>query len=464
MMRIGTKLYVWTGLMVAMMLAPGLPVAKAAAGQGQDDTSRGCDAKVTPERAVPYVITDSNTLDFNHQELRASPQRLLVLEVDDGAYFGVLFKCTAPTYFDYRITADTEASPGSASSVVGPDSVNVTGQLVTHGVTMRHDSRVLRYRVTATLREGLPRPALGPGESGRGGPAPPPPPPLPGTAAVPTPAPVQLFSVAFDIWVATKPDWRLSVIGGVAVSSLVDTKYAINTSSTGAKTFVESPASTQSKRAADVIALANVYYSRVYARTLNFGAAFGIGTSGTSPRFFFGPSVVFGKYFVFTGGWAVGSVAAPPAGQELGAAPVNGDNTLNSLSRRTIGRPYASIGFTWIDRRDQFAAALAAAASASGGIGSCVTSVTPAAVTIDAAGTTASAPIEIKAGADCTWIATLQSGGTHFKLDKGSGKGDGTIKVTAGAALPEGAGDVLNVVGPPGSTAKQVKLSQPKKQ
>jgi hypothetical protein len=70
----------------------------------------------------------------------------------------------------------------------------------------------------------------------------------------------------------------------------------------------------------------------------------------------------------------------------------------------------------------------------------------------------------IKVGADCAGIATLQLGGTHFKLDKSSGKGDGTIKVTAGAALPDGASDVLNVVGPPGSTARQVKLSQPKKQ
>jgi hypothetical protein len=141
----------------------------------------------------------------------------------------------------------------------------------------------------------------------------------------------------------------------------------------------------------------------------------------------------------------------------LGKPPVNGDNTLNTLSSRMIARPYFGVAFTWIDRRDQFSAALASTASASGLVGSCVTSVTPDAVEFkeDGEGT-----ITVDAGSDCTWIATLQNGGTQVRIEPGSGKGKATVKLhaTAGAAPYS---DTLNVVGPMGSPAKAAKLSQP---
>ena len=56
------------------------------------------------------------------------------------------------------------------------------------------------------------------------------PPPLPSrSVAGPSPAgQVQLFSVAFDVWVATAPEWRLGIIGGVAVIGLKQT-YTGNT-------------------------------------------------------------------------------------------------------------------------------------------------------------------------------------------------------------------------------------------
>jgi hypothetical protein len=272
------------------------------------------------------------------------------------------------------------------------------------------------------------------------------------------PPPVQLYSVSFDVWVITGPEWRYGVIGGVALSGLRDRKYEITTAEGGAKQFVEAPSESQSAVGYDTMALANVYYSRTFLRTVNFGAAVGFGTSSTSARLFFGPSVVFGRYFVFTGGWALGNVATPPQGQALGAAPVT-DNVLNSLGSRVALRPYFGLGFTWIDRRDQFASALAAA-SASGSVGSCVTAVKPAAVTFDAKGVASSA-IEVEAGADCAWTATLQSGSNLFTVAAGgSGRGKGVIKLSTGSAQEGGRSDVLNIVGPPGSAAKQVKLTQ----
>jgi hypothetical protein len=405
---------------------------------------------------VPVHATSENTLVFNHRELTTSPQRLHVLKVDHGDYFQVVFECTAHAYFDYTVTGDPALQPDSGSGTVG-ESVMVPVPLSVYGITMRHDARFLRYRVTARVRAGVT--PVAPGT------VPPPPPPPPTKPPVQpgqpeeSPAPsVQLYSVAFDVWVITGPEWRYGVIGGVAISGLRDTKYEIATAEGGAKQFVEAPKETQSEVGYDTMALANVYYSRTFLRTMNFGAAVGFGTSSTSARLFFGPSVVFGRYFVFTGGWALGNIATPPQGQALGKAPVN-DNALNSLGSRVTLRPYFGLGFTWIDRRDQFDSALAAA-SASGSVGSCVTAVKPAAVTFDAKGV-ASAAIEVEAGADCTWTATLQSGTNLFTVASGgSGRGKGVIKLSTGAAQEGGRSDVLNIVGPPGSAAKQVKLSQ----
>jgi hypothetical protein len=437
----------------------GTPATDALA---QSSSDRDCRTIESGFGAGAFRATPDNTFEFNHRELSASRGRLYVLRVDDGGYFQILFTCTAPSFFNYSVTGDPGAQPASTDAAPLADSVMVTGPLTIRGITMRHDARFLRYRVSARLREGVQSVSSGAAGAARGISEEIPPlakPPGDPRASDSTPPPAQLFAVSFDVWVVTKPEWRLSIIGGAAVSSLVDTKYAIATDAQGAKIFVESPTG-QSSHATDVMALANTYYSQTFWRTLNFGAAFGFGSGGTSPRFFLGPSVIFGKYFVFTGGWSIGSVAAPPLGQELSKAPVNGDNTLNSLTRRVIARPFFGIGFTWIDRRDQFAAAFSAAASASGSVGSCVASVTPAAVTFDAKGV-ASADVVVEAGADCTWVATLQNGTNLFEVTGGGGKGKGTIKLKTGEAIAAGRSDVLNIVGPSGSAAKPVKLTQP---
>jgi hypothetical protein len=426
-------------------------------------TIDACATLTSPEPKHPVVKRrDDNTIVFNHRDLTAHGEHPYVLDVDDGEYFQVLFTCTAPWLFDYVIAADTGGPVTSVSATTLPQMVNVNPALLTaRGVTMRHDAKFSRYHVTATVRDGV-LPVVG---SGVRSPAPTPAPDKSGTLVATgrqtsnTEQPsVPLYSVAFDIWVRTSPDWKLSVIAGVASSKLNDTKYSIATDpSTGAKAFQIDP--THDDRHLDVMALANVYYSRAYFHTVNLGAAFGIGTSGTTPRYFFGPSVVFGKYFVLTGGWALGSVTAPPLGQQIGAPPVNGDNTLNSLSSRVARSTYIGVGFTWIDRHDQFAAALTTA-SVSGGIGSCVTKVTPDPVTFTADGD-ASSNVSVEAGDDCTWTAVVESSQAGFSVTSGgTNKGKGTIVLHAAAPIAGGQASVLNVVGPPGSAPKTVKLTQ----
>jgi hypothetical protein len=467
--------------------SPQVPTGRPTSGStAQDDRkanespeASACDYFGQPQRSEwwkfgfgngrPEIRPDAkNTFVFNHERLRSEFNEHYVLSADHGAYFQVLFKCTAPEFFDYSISGDPAVQPESASANVGPESVVVAHRLTTRGITMRHDERFLKYRVKAKIRAGM---VKTPGAASSPPPPPPPqpeavpPPPPPPTGGVrsqtgdatPPPEEHELFSVEFDLWVVTRPDWKLGIIAGVARSSLVDRKYAIETDSSGAKIFVED--NTQDQFHLDTMALANVYYSRGFLKTLSPGLAFGIGTSGTTTRFFFGPSVVVGRFFVLHGGWALGTVAAPPAGQELGKPPVNGDNTLNSLGSQTISKGYFGIGFTWIDRRDQFAAALSATASASGAVGSCVTSVKPDTVAFDEKGV-ASGEVTVEAGNDCLWIATLQKGGTAFTVTGGSAKGKGTIKLAAAEATSTARSDVLNVIGPVGSIAKPVKLSQ----
>jgi hypothetical protein len=286
---------------------------------------------------------------------------------------------------------------------------------------------------------------------------------VPGSQGTEPEPSIVLYGFEFDVWVVTGPDWKLGVIGGVGFSEMADEKFFIKTGADNKSTFEKAAPEAHDRWRNDVIALAHAYYSRTYWRGLNFGAAFGIGTSGGSPRYFLGPSVVFGRYFVISPGISMGSVAAAPVGQVIGEAPIAGANTLNTLSSRRVTAFALSIGFTWIDRKDQFVAALASAASTSGGIGSCVTAVSPAEVAFGEDG--AAKEVTVTAGDDCSWVATvLGAGASAFEVTKGgSGKGKGVITVKANPAGDQARSDTLHIVGPAGSVAKTVKLSQPRK-
>jgi len=403
--------------------------------------------------AGPPILkrTSENTLVFNHRDLRPEGNGLQVLAADDGGYFQILFKCTSPAYFTYSITGDAAAQPESTAAQTQPESVTIDPSLLTtRGITMRHDARFLRYHVTARLREGI-RPTAGATSGGTGS-----------TRTsdftfkvgnVASSSGALLYSMAFDVWVNTKPDWKLGIIGGVAVSKLVDKRYAVIPDEKNAPVFLED--GSQSRWHSDVMALANVYYSKLYLRSLNLGFAFGIGSSGSTPRFFAGPSVVFGRYFVLTGGVAFGWVSAPPLGQRLGQPPVNGDNTLNSASSRFTSAAYFGIGFTWIERRDQFAASLTAA-SVSNSVGSCVSSVSTDHLALGM--TAKEEEVKVQAGDDCLWTALARDG--QFKLKNGSGKGNGSFTVVGDAPGGAARKDVVLVTGPQGSTPKTVALSQ----
>jgi len=164
---------------------------------------------------------------------------------------------------------------------------------------------------------------------------------------------------------------------------------------------------------------------------------------------------VLGKYFVLTGGWAIGNVAGPPVGQQLGQAPMS-DNALTTLSSRVSAKPFFGVGFTWIDRRDQFANALSSLATASGqAVVSCVKGA-PAEATIDAGKDTAEVTIE--APDDCSWTATVKTGGDKFTLDPATGKGKQTVTIKA--KDKEAAEGTIDIVGPAGAPAKTVKVKR----
>lgn len=466
-----------TVLLVTIILGSvALAATGAVSGQApSNQTPVSCNPDPPPPDAdLPVKWTEKNTMTFNHRDLTANRNRHYVLEVDDGGFFQVIFACTAPAFFTYSITGDPEAKPGSSNGQTLAESVNVTGPLVHRGVTMRHDPRFLKYRVSAKLREGFAPPKTGNGgdvdlvvydsktSGGKsagelaglksGGQT------IGSNELLPS---TLLYSVEFDVWVRTGPEWKLGVIGGVALSSLVNERFYIKPGAEGKTTFEKAPDVANDQRAADVIALANAYYSKTFMRFVNLGAAFGIGTSGTSPRYFLGPSVVLGTHFVIAGGWALGNVAKAPIGQVISEAPINGANTLNTLSSRFASQSFLGIGFTWIDRRDQFGAAFASSASASGNVGSCLTSVVPSEITFDATGK-ANGDVSVEAGDDCSWIATFQNGaGTGFEITKNSsGKGKATITLKGAAASTDVRSNVLNIIGPAGSKAKSVKLSQ----
>ena len=311
--------------------------------------------------------TLDNTLTFDHLTLRFEKDAFAALEVEAGQLFQVVISETDPTLFRYTITAvpDESTPEVSFSPTATPVVAKPYGQV---RLTMRHDQHFSRYRVTIALIPGVNAKPVGEGPKSSAT--------TPRTANAPGSHPSQpgepptgeqvLFPVTFDVWVLTKPEWKVSVSGGVGFSGLVDKKYFIKTDDAGKKTVEEDVNSADTVRT-DIVALANVYFDHQYRRMLMFGAAFGIGqSSGGAPRYYLGPSVVLGRNFVFSGGVAFGSVATLPTGQTLSQPPINGDNTLSSLGSRVGKSGFFSVAFTFINKESEFTDAFSSTTQAEG--------------------------------------------------------------------------------------------------
>lgn len=307
-----------------------------------------------PKTGIAVRATPRNTLVFDHYRLVATKRELHVLEVEDGGYLQVRFVCTDPRKFNYTITAHTDEQQKTAAQGVA-ESVE-TNELSHASLTMRHSKLFTRYRVEISLRDDLKLPAaarIAPG-TGRGF-----------ELLSPRKAGAYiLYSTFFDLWVNTRPEWTVDFSGGIAFTGLRGHEYFIKTDTKGTadgaddvKTVEEDVAARPSFRP-DIIALANVRHPR--ARGL--GMSFGVGLNNDAdPKYFLGLSYLLGGKFILNGGWAGGKINELPVGQELHKAPINGDNTLTTPAGRFRNAFYFGIGFTFINREDQFKGAFAAA-------------------------------------------------------------------------------------------------------
>jgi hypothetical protein len=299
------------------------------------------------------VITKNarNTFTFNHLALRGATDAPFVLEIGDGEFFQVLITNTDPRLFRYSIAA-TADEEGPLTSSFEPGANGIPARHDSWAsVTQRHDKHFNRYRVTISPVAAQAGATVATRQAANSK--------LRTLGMEPrfdetekTVAPL-LYPVAFDLWVSTRPEWKVSFSGGVAFSGLTDHKFFIKT--TDAKKTVEEDTAARDRTRHDVIALANVYFDHQYGRGLMFGAAFGVGDNGGStPRYFVGPSVVLGRNFIFTAGTTFGSIATLPVGQLLHDAPINGDNTLNNLGSRYQHGFFAALAFTFIDKETEF--------------------------------------------------------------------------------------------------------------
>ena len=320
------------------------------------------DTRPPVQEQVLLKETAHNTLVFDHYRLSATRKGPHVLSVKDGGYLQVRFICTDPTKFNYTITANTDAEQKIGRQGVNGERVETRDLSRPASVTMRHSKLFTRYRVEISLRDDLksaaPRVGIPGGETGGGRE-----PGRPGRGKAPD-GTFTLYSTFFDLWVETAPEWTVDFSGGVAFTGLRNREYFIKTdtkdtpdTADDVKTVEEDVEARASFRP-DIIALANVRHPRMKG----LGATFGVGLNNDAdPRYFLGASYLLGGKFIFSAGWAGGKVNELPVGQELHKAPINGDNTLTTLAGRFRHAFYFGVGFTFINREPQFAAAFAAA-------------------------------------------------------------------------------------------------------
>jgi len=152
------------------------------------------------------------------------------------------------------------------------------------------------------------------------------------------------FPYTFPVWVETT-DAVLSFSTGFAFSDLASDRFFIKTTkvtdaagmSKDVKT-VERDRSANDKFRPDLMAYATVTMPRKKSQPLiggRLGLTFGLGIGeDKTPRYFIGPSFVFSHRVVLSVGAVGAQVKRLPAGQKLGEAPINGDNTLNTLDSR----------------------------------------------------------------------------------------------------------------------------------
>jgi hypothetical protein len=142
--------------------------------------------------------------------------------------------------------------------------------------------------------------------------------------------------------------WDLALTGGFVATGLVDPVYALGAVSGQPTRVVVRQTDQESSVNLGVAMFAQVYHDRVsWIAPLSFG----IGLRGDSrATFYIGPALRFGSHASFTGGLAIGPVAALPAGVVEGR-PVTDTNFLSNLGTRTTKSWFIGATYTFASLR-----------------------------------------------------------------------------------------------------------------
>jgi hypothetical protein len=148
----------------------------------------------------------------------------------------------------------------------------------------------------------------------------------------------------------TSPEagWDLALTGGFVVNGLTDPIYALGTVP-GRPTRVVIRETDKE----NTVTLGLAMFAQVYHDRLPWIApvSFGVGVRGDGrATFYFGPALRFGRRASFTGGVAVGPIAALPAGVHERES-VTDTNFLSDLASRNARSWYAAFTYTFTSLR-----------------------------------------------------------------------------------------------------------------
>jgi hypothetical protein len=142
--------------------------------------------------------------------------------------------------------------------------------------------------------------------------------------------------------------WDMALTGGFVATGLVDPVYALgNVAGQPSRVVLRQP-DRESSVNLGIAMFAQVYHDR-YAWLAPL--SFGIGLRGDArATFYIGSALRFGSHAAFTGGVAIGPVAALPAGVVEGR-PVTDTNFLTDLSTRTTHSWFTGVTYTFASIR-----------------------------------------------------------------------------------------------------------------
>jgi hypothetical protein len=143
---------------------------------------------------------------------------------------------------------------------------------------------------------------------------------------------------------AQQQGWDMAVTGGFVANGLTDPVWALGSVSGSPTRVVVREPDQENEVTLGVGMFVQVFHERApYVAPLSFGL--GLRDDGRAV-FYFGSAVRFGTRMSFTGGLAVGPIAALPAGTVEGR-PVADTNALSNLVTRTAHSWFAGVTYTF---------------------------------------------------------------------------------------------------------------------